>query len=354
MVKELETAHQAYLAERNPTKKDAQLNQLAETMRKLGAIVECDCRDSRCGYWVISRCNCHNTLMCNKVGFLFSDSAEVSDEDMETFKSVLTPEDLKRRPDEPFIVYKVRIMAKIANRAVFVRNYRDEGLTSYRYSSWADDSNEKRETHFRTMVKDLRANDPRNLSKAVGCSICQTVFYTQENLEAHVDRMRLCNEELHVQMAKMIEPDSVTPVRPTSATYQGPTQPPEPTYGTYDTESDRSWTTHRAVRRGARSHNNDLRTISHFLEEGYRNHDDYLSDFADYIRDKRAEGYSDALGCSGCGNVYSSRPMLEEHFRTDHDLHLQAGDCDWTVWPSQDDYNEEPEPDPDDESWRDR
>lgn len=302
-IKELELTHKAFLEETDLRRRQRLGKELQTTLTRLGGYAHCRCHDHTCPYWRVEYCGCHSGLMCKQLDFMVETYREGESDtissDFVKFQIALTEQDRVRQPDETFIGYKVRLAAKVRDTAGFVRRLRDEGLTTYSYQSWNDATPEDRATHFKTFIAEVRASSTRGMSQVVGCFLCGRTFKKEENLLAHVDRLRFLDDMTH-SVAKIVTPNSVAEVRP-SPPYQLPEIPPSP-----EAES-----------------NLEPETIGQFpradgesLGAAYRAH------FKGYLFENL---YSDARGCELCGNIYSNETVALAHINLTHSLGPSSG-----------------------------
>jgi uncharacterized C2H2 Zn-finger protein len=277
-------------------------------------------------YWNNGRCRCDHSLNCQEVGFLLSDInneryERVKPADYETFKFVLTVEDMKRQSDETFLEYKVRLARKVFNRAEIVRTYKDVGFMPYNYNSWQDATPEDRERNFKATIKNLRTQNGSLFVEVVGCFSCGAVFKCEANVMAHVDRMRLLQDTPHTY-AKMVKPDAIESVRETPTDYQGPTEP--------SSESDLNLHTARVgpVRPSLHRPN----AIDTYERELGDLDTEYRDAFSEYIREQFETRFSGAVGCSECGKIYANAVDLREHFRFSHGYSMPSEFREFTVY----------------------
>jgi len=315
VVKELEGLHEVILSEQTtPLKRNELIAQVQDTLQRLNGSILCNCHDHRCIYYRNQMCLCRANLKCREIGFTFNlPRSNFSDEQLAVFKDAVTTEEASRKPNEPFIVWKVRVTAKVDETAYYVWNYKDVGTTRYGYPSWRDTTESAGETNFKAYMAQLR-HDPV-MAKSVGCFACSVVFQTQENLEAHVDRLRFLHDTEHTTTAKMVTPDSVTSVRPSPPTYHYPIPPPtvrpRPFAGGFSGPT----------------------SIDRFPRDAHDTPTTYRTTFADYMRDNIIATYPSALGCYECGKIFPQSEMVNDHLMRAHGYESPISD-DLVVYPS--------------------
>lgn len=304
-IKELELTHKAFLEESDSSCRQRLSHELQTTLTRLGGYAHCRCRDHTCTYWRVGYCGCHSALMCKQLDFMVDPFHEgdydIISSDFVKFQIALSEQDKVRQPDETFIGYKVRLAAKVRDTAGFVRRLKDEGITQYSYQSWNDATNEDRETHFETFIAELRASLTRGMSQVVGCLKCGKTFKKEENLLAHVDRLRFLDDPIHTY-AKMVTSDSVAEVRP-SPPFQLPEIPPSP------------------EQIGA-EFGSEPEPIGQYAREPEDSNGSYRVHFRRYLYDEQD---SDARGCELCGNIYSTEEFTLDHISMTHGLGPGSG-----------------------------
>jgi hypothetical protein len=237
---------------------------------------------------------------------------------------VLTPEDKKRQADESFIDSKVRMAKKVCDRAAYVRNYRDTGITHLTYESWGDRTSQTREEHFREKVASIRNTQGPMYAGAVGCLACSFIFQTEADVTAHVDRLRLLQDANHVAHGKVVTPTEIKDIRPTPPDYRGPEGQPQPS------------------QENEHEPEHQPRSIDSYSREYDETDESYREHFSDYLR----ESYSDiryALGCFECGKIYELLSDFRTHCRIAHNFITSADVTYAMVKPAEDlpEYNED-------------
>ena len=285
----------------DPTYTDTRTRQFIQAIDQLGIKRRCICHDPSCSQWDDGYCRCNGNPYCRNLSYeflnRFTEFVPTPAERTLATKQ-LQAKDLLRLPDEPFIVWKARTESLIWNVAEQIRDIPETGKTEYFFSSGAPTS-EVRTRQFQAYVRDVRdlgrTSATLDYTAAVGCSICERVYLTQQNLFDHVDRCRTQGDSNHNSTVE-ITPTVVIPVRPTPSDYVLPVITPPAsassrniiaTYDRDDDWDDVEWHDNlrefvREDRRtfplavGCVSEGNVYRDVDAFLAHVHRAHDDII------------------------------------------------------------------------------
>ncbi len=314
-VKEIELLHETLvkgMAERDTATNERMSMELSETVNNLNLQIQCVCYEPTCRYWEHNACRCSGNQRCLGLGYLIRPSRVEVDEEEETemtmAETALTENDKARRPDEPFIVWKVRVANRLYSMARQIHNTPDRGTTRWRYENWRTAETHNTRTHnFEMFIARVRALPPEermptgmDVSQVVGCSICNVVFENLGYLEAHVDRKRF-NHMLH-DNAEAITDTTHERVRDTAPDYR----PPIPTF--VGSDPDRDYITRPisdTARPPSETHNGDM--IDRIYREEEEDDEQYRDRLQDYVRSEyRTRREPDAVGCGYCGRIFKN------------------------------------------------
>ena len=318
-VKEIELLHDALvkgIAERDAVTSERMAMELYDTVNQLNLSIQCVCYEPTCRYWQHNQCRCGGDQRCLGMGYLVRparvERETVIEGEMKMAESVLTESDKTRKPDEPFIIWKVRVANKVYHIASQIHNAPDRGVAQWRYESWRTETHITRTNNFMAFVGRLRTLPPEekplgmDVSQVVGCSICTMVFDNMECLEAHVDRRRFVGDSLHSN-AEAITDTTHERVRPTAPDYRLPMptlgadvdfpSPPEP----------------------EPRHVNTDEMIDRVYREDEEDDDQYRDRFTEYIRVNLHNSRDpEAVGCFHCGRIFKNGFNYYDHAASIH------------------------------------
>jgi hypothetical protein len=240
---------------------------------------------------------------------------------MRMAESALTESDKARKPDEPFIVWKVRIAYRVNRMANQIHNAPEKGATQWHYDSWRTESPITRTHNFNAFIVRIRAlpleerPTGMDVTQVVGCSVCNYVYVDMESLETHVDRLRFNGHSLHSN-AEAITDTTHERVRETSPDYRPPIPtfepdpygipiPPEPEEGPESSDG------HEGL-------------LDRLYREDEEDDDQYRERLSDYIRNYHNSSHLyDVVGCSHCGRIFRNGFDYYGHASSNHNMTAQ-------------------------------
>ena len=237
-------------------------------------------------------------MKCLGIGFLTRPQRERDDPiegEMKMAETALTENDKAKLPDEPFIIWKVRVANRVFLIANQIHNAPDKGLTQWRYDSWRQETHLTRTQNFMAFIVRLRTLPPEerppnmDVSKVVGCSVCNLVFENMECLEAHVDRKRFLGHSLHAN-AETITDTTHERVRDTAPDFKLPMPTLDPSGYLCDPPRERE---------------RDGEALDRVYREEEEDDEQYRDRLQDYVRSEYRNSHEpDAVGCAYCGRIF--------------------------------------------------
>jgi len=334
IIKEVEILHEDLLTNRAEHGNNAPIvlkkhEQLSGVVNRLNLRTRCMCRDATCTCWSRGHCMCDGNPMCRDVSFELrcsdEDNREPTEREFAMVESKVTEVEKARLPDEPYIVWKVRVADNIYQKAFTFHNMPEDGATTYTYTSDSRVNATDRLEGFKQYVRDVRCiHLYRNLNydKTVGCSQCLKTFFNETYLLAHVDKARTLGDTTHFNCL-MVKPDGCTPVRPTPSDYRIPEphvpEPSEDHFPEPTTHCERVATQEREEQEEDSAPNFGSPTLEHYRRDSEWNDEewtDYLVDTVRYWREDR--NYVFAVGCFDCGQVLRNSLAFNNHLVQTH------------------------------------